>query len=338
MFHKALWLRNWKQAKYVVIAFWIVLFYTLPFHYISKLWNAMYVAVNYNQSITYSNYFEAVLISFAGTFTLIVLAGVLIGQERADKTSDFHLSLPFSRKDIFLSKWLFGVSNIVIGLGINVLLNVVLVQTTMINMYEQANHWLTFYLIAVVVFTAIYSLALFIGTITGHIVSQLVLSFVSLILVQGVAILIERAYLIIFDSFSYFRSNNLYKFIVDSSTLPYILMDYKVSFSNRNGFYVGGRGEEFSILIPAICLIIISLLLGMVIYNRTKNENNGKALLFPMLHIPFIACTVICCALFGGFFFASLFNHTISYYIGFAGAGIGVFFLLRRILTLKIKS
>jgi acetoin utilization transport system permease protein len=337
MFHKALWLRNWKQSKYVVIAFWIAMFYTLPFHYLNKLWNAIYAATRYNQAIEYMNYFRAVEVSFAGTFILVVLAGVLIGRERTNKANDFHLSLPVSRKDIFLSKWIFGVSNIIAALTLNVFILVVLIQTTMIDMYERANHWLTFYVIAAVVFIAIFSLALFIGTITGHIVSQLVLSFVSLILVQGVTILTERAYLIIFNQFSYFRANDVYRFIVDSFTLPYILMDYEASYSDYNGFYVHGRAEDFSLLIPAVCLIIITIFLGMMLYARTKSENNGKALLFPMLHIPFIACTVICCALFGGYFLASLFTSTVAYYIGFVGAGIGTFFLLRRILTFKLK-
>lgn len=298
----------------------------------------MYIAVNYNQAINYRNYFNGDGLALYGAAILIILAGSLIGRERTNDSSDFHFSLPFSRKDLFLSKWLFGVGHIVIGLGINILIVIALAETTMINMYERSNHWLLFYLIAVVVLTAIFSFALFLGTITGNIVLQLVLSFVTLIFAHGLTALMEVAQRIHVDRvYGLVTQTEIFSTIITHLQPTYILQEYIVAYDEYSDFSVYSL-DLYYLMVP-VCVIIFSFLVGMLLYTRTKSENNGKALLFPVLHLPFIVCTVICFALFGGYFIATLFNSTlISYYIGFIGAGIGTFFFLRKIITLKLKS
>ena len=33
MFHKALWMRQWKQGKYIILLFWLTSLYQLPYKY-----------------------------------------------------------------------------------------------------------------------------------------------------------------------------------------------------------------------------------------------------------------------------------------------------------------
>ena len=116
MFHKALWMRQWKQGKYIILLFWLTSLYQLPYKYYQEAQMQLKLSKMKFGDYTYyySYYFQTSdgTVFFQGA-TLIALACLLIGWERNNQSNDFLFSMPFKRKDIFLTKWWLGVFNII---------------------------------------------------------------------------------------------------------------------------------------------------------------------------------------------------------------------------------
>ncbi|WP_260632216.1 ABC transporter permease [Bacillus bingmayongensis] len=118
MFQKALWIRNYKQGKYVIWLLWLSTLYTLPYKYYM---NAQHTAEYLRKTTdTYYTYHiqgaDAILFP---AFLLMGLAILLIGWERNNHTIDFLWSMPFKRSHLFLSKWLLGIVHIVGALSLS---------------------------------------------------------------------------------------------------------------------------------------------------------------------------------------------------------------------------
>ncbi|MRS25623.1 ABC transporter permease, partial [Bacillus sp. RIT694] len=88
-------------------------------------------------------------------------------------------------------------------------------------------------------------------------------------------------------------------------------------------------------LITPILYILILLPLGVFFYNRTKNENNGKILLFTKLHRLFIPCVTICFALLGGRLTGEKNDPILSYYAGFIIIGVFSYVILNYFINKK---
>lgn len=107
MFHKALWMRQWKQGKYIILLFWLTSLYQLPYKYYQEAQMQLKLSKMKFGDYTYyySYYFQTSdgTVFFQGA-TLIALACLLIGWERNNQSNDFLFSMPFKRKDIFFNK------------------------------------------------------------------------------------------------------------------------------------------------------------------------------------------------------------------------------------------
>ena len=113
---KALWVHTYKQSKYIIWLFWLVSFYVLSYKYYlanaeqlkyfheHNEWKYIY-RYNYQLSLP-----DAIMVQGG---LLIILACILIGWERQNQSSDILWSMPFKRTHLFITKWLFGVCNIV---------------------------------------------------------------------------------------------------------------------------------------------------------------------------------------------------------------------------------
>lgn len=81
MFHKALWMRQWKQGKYIILLFWLTSLYQLPYKYYQEAQTQLKLSKMKFGDYTYyySYYFQTSdgAVFFQGA-TLIALACLLI--------------------------------------------------------------------------------------------------------------------------------------------------------------------------------------------------------------------------------------------------------------------
>ncbi|EOO17147.1 ABC transporter permease subunit [Bacillus cereus] len=352
MFQKALWLQSYKQGKYFIWLFWITSFYTLSYKYYLDAAKSFH----FSQTITEKvNYHYQYFLSpedhlFIQGIVIIALACVLIGWERHNKTMDSLWSLPFKRRYIYLTKWLLGVLNIIAVYAINWGLFAILKKTTFHNKYQLFSPFHSYFLYTVIVLIAIYTLTLFMGTITANILSQSIFTSIMLILPYGLALLLagfisvhlygthEKTYKIENQYVSVSSHINILSPIEDLE----IRFDYdpQSAYTDKNGKRI--KEPNFSKipsawnLLSPIMYILILLPLGTYLYTQSPNEQNGKLLLFSKLHKPFIACTVFCFALFGGRIIGGT-QSIIGYYIGFGVIGLICYIVLSRLLKKRIS-
>ncbi|MDM5189786.1 ABC transporter permease subunit [Bacillus sp. DX4.1] len=357
MFHKALWMRQWKQGKYIILLFWLSSLYLLPYQY----YNKAQMALNSSKMkiddyvYYYSYYFDALETTFAQGIILIALACLLIGWERNNQSTDFLLSMPFKRKDIFLTKWLFGVLNII---TVNIICWISMYEIKNVSFHDQYQIFTpfhTYFLFATVVLIATYTFALFIGTITGNIFSQSSLTAILLFLPYGLVLLISgfvythtqgsveamgeierktHAYLQHLDIVSPLESFNINfdyhpieKFDDQGNKISSLPQENPMEFTSIS--------SPWRLLTP-FAYIITFLPIATFLYTRAPNEQNGKILLFPGLQKWFMFCTVLCFALFGGRLLGGR-DALLAYYVGFFITSIMSYFVFTRLLKLKFS-
>ncbi|MED1663942.1 hypothetical protein [Brevibacillus laterosporus] len=76
------------------------------------------------------------------------------------------------------------------------------------------------------------------------------------------------------------------------------------------------------LLIPSIHLLV-TLRLGIFLYQRNRLEKNGKVIMFPALEPVFYEGAILCFALLGGLFSSTVIERDLfTYYAGFITLGI----------------
>ncbi|PEG08203.1 acetoin ABC transporter permease [Bacillus wiedmannii] len=350
MFQKALWLRTYQQSKYVVWLLWLSSFYTLSYmYYMASIEQQQYLKMNKAWNYIYHYHFNLTLLNpvlLLGSI-LIVLACTLIGWERQNNASDLLWSMPFKRSHLYITKWLFGICNIVAIIVLNWGLFAIMKKTTFHNKYQIFSPFHTYFLYMLIVLIAIYTLALCIGTVAGNIVSQGIISAIIIIfpfllpsLMVGVISFHSNA-----DGEKiYNKINNITENLRISSPAEEfnIVFDY-----NPQNAYTDPKGvrhdePNFSYipsaktLIGPIAHIIILLPLGIYLYVRSVNERNGNFILYPRLQKAIIICAILLIGIVGGLTLSS--THSLSsFYIGFLVTSFITYFFLPKILKWKFS-
>ena len=352
MFHKALWMRNWKQGKYVILLFWFITLYALPYKYYVEAQNTVHYFQMNNKDSYYFYYFGGSDPIIFPALILIALATVLIGWERNNQSVDFLWAMPFKRSHLFLSKWLFGMAHIVSALSVSWFLMYIVYKTTIHAEYQSFTPFHLYFAYTVMTLIAVYTLALFIGTITGNIVSQGALSYILMILPIYIFQLVFPFFALHVD-LSEKEYNNVYgkssMYIENTSTLA-PLTHFKINYDyhprreatkDEYGDLHAGPAyhhipSAWTILSPAI-YILICLPLGAYLYAHSPNEHNGKILLYQRLHVYFSICTSICFGLLGSEIFTNGSKSIPLHYTYFIGFSILTYAILQRMLKHKLS-
>lgn len=353
MFQKALWIRTYQQSKYIVWLFWLVSFYVLSYkYYLAAAEQLNYFHENnklkYIFRYTYNlSLIDPIIVQGA---IIIALACVLIGWERQNQSSDFLWSMPFKRTHLFLTKWLFGVCNIIAVVIMNWGLFAIMKKTTFHNKYQLFSPFHTYFLYMLLTLIAVYTLSLCIGTIAGNGISQgfltisvLGLPFILPSLIVGCITLHTGE-----DPTTKSEIPDSYSNILGVVSVLgpaqgfHIRFDYDPQRAYTDSDGVRHNEPNFThipsakTLIGPIANVLILLPLSIYLYARSPNEQNGNFLLYPKLKKIFIVCSIVFIGMFGGMIVSgghSLFN----YYIGFFGTSIVSYFLLSRLLSWKFS-
>ncbi|WP_214739587.1 ABC transporter permease subunit [Exiguobacterium sp. s48] len=274
-----------------------------------------------------------------------LMATSLIGAERNSQMSDFSMSLPFTRTQQYISKWVLGASGIVMSTLLGSIAMFALIATSRYSFLLEGT---VFKSVVIVLYIALigislFSLALWMGSFGGESISQTAWSFVALIFPLGIIALIQAsAY--VFTSLEGLSSwlDSLYNgvFIQVVSPLGNLanLTLYEFIQSDQ-------EWQDFiSISIPSsIVFIVLSFWLGAWMYNRAPQENNGRFFMFNnwlwLVHI----IIVVCIAMFTGIMFTTFTYeaNSVLYMIGFVIGAFLAHLLAKRLLyrfNLRLKS
>ncbi|MGW6189479.1 ABC transporter permease [Bacillus cereus] len=352
MFHKALWMWNWKRGKYAVSLFFLSTLYLLSFGYYKAADRqlAEYHDLQEKGTYYYFYYFGfGESNSFWLTVLIIALACLLMGWERSNQSNTLLMTMPFKRKDVFLSKWAFGSFCIVGSLLINWILMYVIYRTTIHFDYQSFGPFHRYFLYAIISYVAVYTAALCIGTFTGSVVSQVV--FCIPWLLMGLTFIpLVYTFTINHLHATDTRNNNLYEQLHEINQKTNIVAPI-YNYTIRYHYDPKSRKKENdpttlrdpanhtyysakSVLVP-IFYTMFYLLLGTYLYTRSPNENAQKVFISQKHLRIWIWGTTIYFALLGGYKI-NQFNFLLNYYISLLLAGIITYVVLSRLTNYKV--
>ncbi|MDM5156271.1 ABC transporter permease subunit [Bacillus sp. DX1.1] len=350
MFHKALWFRNYKQGKYVIWLFWLSILYVLPYKYYTHAQQmAEYFRLKTDDPYYMYHLGGADTILFPALL-LIGLAILLIGWERHNQTIDFLWSMPFKRSHLFLSKWLLGTVHIVSALSFSWLLMYIIYRNTIHAQYQSFSPFHSYFVYTIITLIAVYTFTLFIGTITGNIISQSALSYILIVFPLYIFQLVFPFFALHVDlsQKEYNYNYNKYATYTENTSIVAPLNHFRIDYDSQRESIEDEFGNiqegptyhhissVWTLISPTI-YILICLPLGAYLYTRAPNEHNGKILLYPKLHAYFSICTSICFALFGCAIFNNGSDSLPLNYIYFIGSGMLTYAILHRLLKHKLS-
>ncbi|WP_164931494.1 ABC transporter permease [Longirhabdus pacifica] len=367
MWHKALFRKDYKQTKFILWAIVLICILALPLNTAVQLEELRIKVEKDELDGDFANdteKFEVISRSINSSILpdtmamtnvilsvmIILLAGVMIGAERGNKTNDFTFTLPFSRKQIFLSKWMMGSAVIVASYIVNFIL-----AQCIIYFSEFGQHMIWklsfFYLIYPLVgLLAIYTFSLFWGTVTGGVIYQIAVSIIFLIFPLGIIMLLSS--FLDANTVSYYYWDE-WAFLrgLDSVLNHTFLFKYNIALENllydfNNRWFdmpIQDMKIYYTHLLIPLGYIATSLFLGVMLYEKGNIEHNGKFILFDKLQPVFQVGMVVCFALLGGMLLREFTPYNLSeseiyfYYAGFIGTGLLFYFISRKLLNMKLQ-
>ncbi|SFB52843.1 ABC-2 family transporter protein [Cohnella sp. OV330] len=259
-----------------------------------------------------------------------VLALVQIGVERRNGSQELLFSLPYSRGRIFAAKWLLGASLFGGSLLLNTLIDAVVMAASPASHYFRADYFAVQFGYSLLVVLAGYSCALFIGTVTGSVASQTILTWVLAALPIVFVELLDAS----------LQAHGIYMSRQGGydSYSPMLWGDRIRIWLNFFGY---ASAQYLAITwVKAIFLIgltIVSAGLGLLAYSRNPTENNGKLMVFKrgetVLRYGFVICASMVAGMLGTELFrlsaGDQFGYDIGFVLGCALSALGIRNLLR---------
>ncbi|WP_260632215.1 ABC transporter permease [Bacillus bingmayongensis] len=228
----------------------------------------------------------------------------------------------------------------------------IIYKNTIHAQYQSFSPFHVYFTYTIITLIAVYTFTLFIGTITGNIISQGTLSCIIIIFPIYIFRLLFPFFALHVDLSQEEYNHNYIKYAnyTENTSVVGPLNHFRINynydpqrenFEDEFGNIQAGPDyhripSTWTLLSPAI-YILICLPLGAYLYTRAPNEHNGKILLYPRLHVYFLICTSICFGLLGGSVFTDGSNSLPLYYIYFIGSGMLTYAILHRLLKHKLS-
>ncbi|WP_214702495.1 MULTISPECIES: ABC transporter permease subunit [unclassified Exiguobacterium] len=273
-----------------------------------------------------------------------LMASVLIGSERNSQMSDFSMSLPYTRTQLYISKWVIGVTGIVAATLVGGTLMFLIIRLSDYSFLLEGNEFKVFGLILFLLLSGIsfFSVSLWMGSFGGESISQVVWTFVALVFPMGILLLIQ-------GSLFALSPNASYTFFEDAfESVPMRILSPLNNIVNTDMYLLFDSRAEWTEfltigLFSPIVFIVLTFGLGLWMFKEAPQENNGRFFMFSnwlwLIHIVI----VICFAMLGGVFFSGVFypQSVMLYLVGFVIGAFLAHLLAKRLLyrfNLKLKS
>ncbi|QQK79014.1 hypothetical protein HUG20_03260 [Salicibibacter cibi] len=269
-------------------------------------------------------------LSLFSIITIVVMGGMFIGLERNTRRHDFSLSLPFSRQKLFVTKASIGLGAITVIMSVNCLVAWGLIWFSEYRDALVNFNFVEMFLVPLLAYLAIFAFTLLMGTISGEMISQVVLSFIFLIFPYGFVLLLSVFVTTHFGNLGRLTATHFDEWLM-ILVLPFQVM---ADFASLPEIPTGMQ------LVASLPIMLISLAIGMKLYEKGKSEHNGEFLLFPPLKPVFLIGIVGCFAMLGGMIF-SVFGDpagaTIPFYwLGAIVIGALAFLITKRLLQMNV--
>lgn len=273
-----------------------------------------------------------------------LMASVLIGSERNSQMSDFSMSLPYTRTQLYISKWVIGSTGIVAATLIGGALMFLIIRLSDYSFLLDGNEVKVLGLIVFLLLSGIsfFSVSLWMGSFGGESISQVVWTFVALVFPMGIVALIQGSLLAFSPNLSYTLFDEVFE------SVPMRILSPLNNIVNTDMYSIFDSRAEWTEFLTiglssSIVFIVLTFGLGLWMFKEAPQENNGRFFMFSnwlwLIHIVI----VICFAMLGGVFFSGIFypQSVMLYVVGFVIGAFLAHLLAKRLLyrfNLKLKS
>ncbi|MEW4059771.1 ABC transporter permease [Bacillus siamensis] len=309
MIPRGLLYTEWKKNQWLFLLSGILLIAANPFMVYNNY--STYQGCLNNQvlqdcefALSYTN---GSLLSFSWVVS-VVIAVCLMGLERTKGTMDALLSMPYSRGQIFQTKFWLGAAVIVVSQAIGYGAASLLISLLKPSQTYDFDH---FSIGMIVISLMAYALLMAAGALTGHIFAQLLTAFtvtvLPFLLIGLPAANLEVVFhLSVGEAFSYFEGYIRTQLFLFLTPIGYVFNNWI-------------RERYFILFIPAM-MGFIFYLIGYVSFLKHPNERNGRFFLWRKLDRP-VQILVIAISVLG--FGVISYSITLSMFGYIAGVIIG---------------
>ncbi|MCD7032670.1 ABC transporter permease [Metabacillus sp. GX 13764] len=302
--------KEWQQSKLAYVLLWLFVSLQVPLLIWSAYSNYLETLKHNKHAVFQLDFENHLSLGFTILFPFF-LALSQLGLERSRGTMDFTLALPFSRRRLFLTKWISGIASLLGSVLISYLIAAAALQATH-AVVTGINHHYLLYAASLLMF---YSLFFAAGCLTGTAFAQGLVAF-------STAIFPVLAYLLILSNLNVFHiypDNGPWNHMNTFSPLSYTSL---------------ARSGQLNIWVPVSYAIIFSII-AYFCFQKQPAERNGSFFLWKQLNAPVQAIVVLLGVLgFGaaghGFSSGSIVGYVLGLIIG-AAAGFAVsYFIIYR--------
>ncbi|MBD5638814.1 ABC transporter permease subunit [Clostridium botulinum] len=318
LFRGPLFYKEWKNSKWICLLMTLILFWDKPnsvFGDLSRQKYEMLIDKNFvldkmwfNQSLLGWNSGKNILI--LGVITLLCI--LLFKGEKQDSTCDLLHSMPFTRKDIIVSKIKVGILTITIPFLINF---IIMTFFYFNNKYYIESSYLDipkFYSINLLFCLFFFIFLVFMQSIVGQYFAAAIIApitlFVPFVLVTYIVDLIrlskglryESSILMTLSEFT--RNLNIYD-VVNTKALERVEKGVDEE-QVRNIYKFIYENFDIKIMI-LIILIVVFAILSIIIYNRVKLERINQLIIFKPVETVFKLGVGLCV----GMIFSQIFGY-----------------------------
>lgn len=315
-FNKEIVFQNARTSGWIAIAYFLVLFFSLPLRLIMMATSEKKMSAHYYKI---ENFFS---IDFPIQYGLLLVVPVLMSiflfrfmQVKA--SADLMNSLPVKKAQIFHQHALFGAVSLVVPvLGISLLLYLLHGALALDYLFktQEIVHWMGNTILTVL---TIYITGVLVAVLTGISAVQAVLTYIVLLFPAGVSVLVIY-------NFKYY----LYGFPIQYYTHVNFEKASPISqAADLNN--IRYTGIEWAIY---LCLIVVMYFGSLFIYKIRKVEGASQAIVFPVLKPIFKFGVTFCFILLGGAYFGEVQDKTGWVYFGYTAGSLLGYFLAEMVL------
>lgn len=336
--NRALFYKEWINVRWVTLLTIIMLLFFKGYGVMSAL-NQNKMFIKYNSGKLNDRWFHNGLLGpksyfFIMIFIVIVLAIILFIGEKTSETQGFIASMPFTRKEIILAKWIVGTLSILISFAVTyIFLSLFYVANingldTALNPYSDIVRWFfmdTFQYICIFTFIMLVQAVMGNAIVSGIVGGMLLI--VPYFIASVLQTVIERFYTHTQYIFTFF-----YKICNWVTSYTYILthpdwVNVETNTTIQNNTY---RLE----LLTFFILTCLFLYLTYISYKKRNLEYNLRLIVFKNLEVVFIGGVAVCLGFLAGYAFSG--ESLSSFGICFVAFTVIGYFISK--LSLKVLS
>ncbi|NFA61048.1 ABC transporter permease [Clostridium sporogenes] len=318
LFKDPLFYKDWKSSKWICLLMTLILFWDKTSRASSDLNIQKYQMVMDKSFVFDKMWFNQFLLGWSSVKTTLVLGVIvllcilLFKGEKQDSTCDLLHSMPFTRKDIMISKIKVGILTIVIPFLINFIILTFFYFNNKSYIGSSYVDIPKFYFINLLFSLFLFMFLVFMQSIVGQYFAAAVIAPITLFVPNMFAAYIvdlirfskgleyDSPKLMVLDQFV--RNSNIYD-IVNTKALDRVEKGPDgEQMRNIDRFIY----ENFDIKIMIlIILIVVFAILSVIIYNRIKLERINQLIIFKPVETVFKLGVAICV----GMIFSQMFGY-----------------------------